>query len=207
MAASMTYDMGNTDKLNVFRQELDRLGIPLCRRTSTPRAPDFGGRALDDGRPAIRYALAAIKNVGASAMEAWWRSARPTAASRDLADLVKPPGSAAAINKRQIENLACRRRAFDSLNGNRHQVHEAAETIDPPRRGGGQRAGFGPGQPVRRPEAGPEPVALPLVDTPDWPDMERLRHEFDAIGFYLSAHPLNAYGKALDRLKVVTATR
>jgi DNA polymerase-3 subunit alpha len=53
-------------------------------------------------------------------------------------------------------------------------------------------------------DAGPAPsVPLPHVD--DWPDMQRLRHEFDAIGFYLSAHPLDAYGRSLERLRVVRA--
>src|SRR5258708_15055802 len=37
----------------------------------------------------------------------------------------------------------------------------------------------------------------------DWPSMERLQNEFDAIGFYLSSHPLDAYGKSLDRIGVV----
>ena len=44
--------------------------------------------------------------------------------------------------------------------------------------------------------------AKPLPDVADWPVIERLRHEFEAIGFYLSAHPLDAYAKALERLKV-----
>ncbi|MEE8279785.1 MAG: OB-fold nucleic acid binding domain-containing protein, partial [Alphaproteobacteria bacterium] len=45
--------------------------------------------------------------------------------------------------------------------------------------------------------------ARALPDVPDWPDTERLRHEFEAIGFYLSTHPLDAYGKSLERLQVV----
>ena len=42
-----------------------------------------------------------------------------------------------------------------------------------------------------------------LPDVAEWPPMERLREEFDAIGFYLSAHPLDSYGKSLGRLGVV----
>src|SRR3546814_8514871 len=49
-AASMTYDMGNTDKLNVFRQELQRLGIALLPPDINRSEPDFGGEALDDGK-------------------------------------------------------------------------------------------------------------------------------------------------------------
>jgi DNA polymerase III subunit alpha len=40
----------------------------------------------------------------------------------------------------------------------------------------------------------------------DWPAMERLQNEFDAIGFYLSSHPLDAYGKSLDRIGIVRIT-
>src|SRR3546814_7161522 len=77
-AASMTYDMGNTDTLNVFRQELQRLGIALLPTDINRSAPDFGVEALDDGKPAIRYALAALKNVGANPLAAVGAEARPT---------------------------------------------------------------------------------------------------------------------------------
>ncbi len=43
---------------------------------------------------------------------------------------------------------------------------------------------------------------LPLPDVPDWPVTDRLRSEFDAIGLYLSAHPLDAYEKSLERLNI-----
>ncbi len=55
------------------------------------------------------------------------------------------------------------------------------------------------------PDAASGTISIPLGETADWPDMERLRQEFDAIGFYLSDHPLNAYAKALERLEVITA--
>jgi DNA polymerase-3 subunit alpha len=48
-----------------------------------------------------------------------------------------------------------------------------------------------------------EPPRLQLPDVPDWPAIERLQHEFDAIGFYLSAHPLDAYETTLKRLDAV----
>src|SRR5207302_5667526 len=43
--------------------------------------------------------------------------------------------------------------------------------------------------------------SLPVVA--DWPPVERLQHEFDAIGFYLSAHPLDPYGKSLERAGIL----
>src|SRR3546814_4766574 len=56
-------------------------------------------------------------------------------------------------------------------------------------------------------DGGREPARLRLKDRPDWPPMERLKEEFDALGFYLSAHPLDAYAESLDRLKVVASDR
>jgi DNA polymerase-3 subunit alpha len=107
------------------------------------------------------------------------------------------------INKRQIEMLGCAG-AFDSLVDNRHQVFRAAETlvrhasVAANERESEQASLFG-GDSV---DGSAPRISLPAVD--DWPAMERLRHEFDAIGFYLSAHPLDAYGKSLERLRIVS---
>src|SRR5205085_6935940 len=68
-AASMTFDLGNTDKLNVFRQELDRLGIRLLPPDINRSEVEFAVEVTAAG-PAIRYALAAVKGVGAAAMQA-----------------------------------------------------------------------------------------------------------------------------------------
>jgi DNA polymerase-3 subunit alpha len=106
------------------------------------------------------------------------------------------------INKRQIENLACAG-AFDGLDRNRRRLYEAAEIIVRTAaaaandRASAQESLFGGAD-------GPPPeLSLPLVE--DWPAMQRLRQEFEAIGFYLSAHPLDAYGNTLQRLRVVRA--
>ena len=69
LAASMTLDLGNTDKLHHFRQELDRLGIRLLPPDINRSEPAFTGQPdPKTGKPAIRYALAAVKGVGAQAM-------------------------------------------------------------------------------------------------------------------------------------------
>ena len=202
MAASMTFDMGNTDKLNLFRQELDRLGIRLLTPEVNRSRADFGVERLEDGTKAIRYALGAIKNVGESAMEALVaeREAQgPYRSLGDFANRIDPRG----LNKRQIENLA-RAGAFDGLNPNRRQVHDGAETIvRHAAAAAGERASaqvnlFGEAGGGEGPD-----LVLPRVE--DWSAMDRLREEFEAIGFYLSAHPLDAYGAGLARLGVVRA--
>src|SRR3546814_12632062 len=66
----MTYDMGNTDKLNTFRQELQKLRIPLPAPDINRSRRDFGVERTADGKMAIRYALAAVKYVGGAAIDA-----------------------------------------------------------------------------------------------------------------------------------------
>ena len=205
LAASMTFDMGNTDKLNVFRQELGRLEIPLLPPDIDRSRADFGVEALSNGgqaaaRQAIRYALAAVKNVGAAAMGALVAERDENGPFKDLTDFASRL-DARAINKRQIENLACAG-AFDGFNSNRRQTFESAETIvrhaaaAASERDSAQESLFGGDAAIAAPG-----LTLPAVA--HWSDMERLRHEFEAIGFYLSAHPLDAYGKGLERLGVL----
>ncbi|MEE9209814.1 MAG: OB-fold nucleic acid binding domain-containing protein, partial [Kiloniellales bacterium] len=207
LAASMTFDMGNTDKLNVFRQELDRLGIPLLLPDINRSRADFGVEASENGdsgaRRAIRYALAALKNVGEAAMTALVAERDRNGPFKGLGDLADRV-DARAVNKRQIESLACAG-AFDGLEPNRRRVFEAAETIvrhasaAASERESAQESLFGNDEDAARPDLAP-------IEVTDWPAMERLRHEFEAIGFYLSAHPLDAYGAGLARLGVVRST-
>jgi DNA polymerase-3 subunit alpha len=197
-AASMTYDMGNTDKLNVFRQELQRLGIKLLPPDINKSEPTFAPEQLPDGTFAVRYAMAAIKNVGAGVVEGMFKTRQSGGAYKSLEDFcerIDPKG----LNKRQLENLVLAG-TFDSLNKNRHQVYDAVEQMlrqsnaAHDARGSDQNNLFGDAASVR--------ITLPSVL--DWPPMERLQQEFGAIGFYLSAHPLDSYGMGLKRLQVVS---
>ena len=201
MAASMTHDMANTDKLNVFRQELDRMGIRLLPPDVNASEARFSvGRDLGGG-PAIRYALAAVRNVGAAAMESLVTERRTNGPFRDLGDFARRLAAKLA-NKRQIENLA-RAGAFDSLNSNRRQAFEGVEEIlkhahaAAEERGSSQISLFGGG-------AGGGEAKLNLPAASDWSPMDRLNHEFEAIGFYLSSHPLDAYRRTLARHGVRT---
>jgi DNA polymerase III subunit alpha len=196
LAATMTYDMGSTDKLNLFRQELARLGIRLLPPDINRSEAEF---AVEDG--AVRYALAAIKNVGSHAMESLVAERIANGPFADLSDFVARVDSRVA-NKRQLENLI-RAGAFDSLDANRKRLFEGADVLV---RLAGSAAG---GRDASQPSlfAGEDGAAarprLNLPETGDWPALERLAQEFEAIGFYLSAHPLDAYGKSLARIGVV----
>ena len=198
MAASMTLDLGNTDKLNAYRQELDRMGIKLLppdinlSETTFKVERDKNGKALS-----IRYALAAIKNVGAGAMDALVAERKKNGPFKDVSDFAKRV-DAHQVNKRQLENLI-RAGSFDAMVPNRRQMISGLEIVlgtaqaAQSERESGQIGLFGGND-------GSEP-AIRLPDIPDFSPMDKLKEEFDALGFYLSAHPLDSYSKSLKRLE------
>ncbi|MBL8837436.1 MAG: DNA polymerase III subunit alpha, partial [Alphaproteobacteria bacterium] len=199
IAASMSLDLDNTDKLNVFRQELDRLGIKLLPPDINRSEARFSVEiAPGEARGKVRYALAALKGVGAAAMDALVAERAKNGPFRSLADFARRI-DAKQINRSQLESLV-KAGAFDSIESNRARLFAAIETIlktaqrCAEERESSQVNLFGGAQ-------AETPIKLPAI--PDWPTFERLGHELSAIGFYLSAHPLDAYAKGLARLGVV----
>ncbi|WP_343562819.1 DNA polymerase III subunit alpha [Kiloniella sp. b19] len=204
MAATMTYDMANTDKLNIFRQELQRLEIPLLPPDINKSFAEFTVEVNGEGIKGVRYALAGLKNVGEAAIKTITEEREANGPFRDLVDFVSrvDPRS---VNKRLVENLA-KAGAFDELNGNRQQIFMGAENIvrnistAAQERNSDQVSLFGGG-------GGESMVKLALPKVNDWPDLDRLRQEFDAVGFYLSAHPIDTYGQVIRRLKAISVEK
>jgi DNA polymerase III subunit alpha len=201
MAAVMTLDLDNTDKLNLLRQELDRLGIRLLPPDINRSAPTFSVETdPKSGKPAIRYALSAVKGVGEQAMVELVRERDRNGRFKDLTAFARRL-DAKSFNRRQYESLA-RAGAFDSINPNRAQTLAAAEIVlrqasrAAEDRETQQQSLFGTIEGAFAP--GP---SLPIVE--DWPAVEKLQQEFAAIGFYLSSHPLDAYGKSLERAGIL----
>jgi DNA polymerase-3 subunit alpha len=198
LAASMTLDLGNTDKLNVFRQELDRLGIKLLPPDINRSGVTFTVEESKSGA-AIRYALAAVKGVGTHAMDAIIAEREAKGRFKDLFDFARRV-DVKSFNRRQFESLV-KAGAFDGINPNRAQSFQSCELLlrhasaAAEERQSQQVSLFGAGDDV----AAHRP-ALPIVA--DWPAMEKLQNEFEAIGFYLSAHPLDSYGKSLERVGI-----
>ena len=151
------------------------------RQAGDPLRPGRGeaGRRGGDARPGARRATRAA----------------PFTSLADFAGRVDPK----LLNKMQVENLA-RAGAFDALEPNRAQLVAGAETVlrraQASRRGRAER----PDRPVRRAARGPAPLRLPEV--PDWPQLDKLAYEAEAVGFHLSAHPLDTYKALLKRLGV-----
>jgi len=191
LAASMTLDMGNTDKLSEFRAEAERLGVKVESPSVNRSGVDF-----EVAGSTIHYALAALKGVGRQAVEAIVeaRGGRPFADLSDFAARINPR----AVNKRVLESLAAAG-AFDALESNRARVFAAVDTMLATAQRAydavvvGQSELFGGG-------GARAPLAVGQVEP--WLPAERLQKEFDAIGFFLSGHPLDDYAAALKRMRV-----
>ncbi len=196
-AATMTLDMGNVEKLNGYRRDLDKIGVELLPPDITRSSAEFAVERTADGKKAIRYALAAIKGVGREAMNRLVEEREANGPYKTLFDVGERLDQR-VINKRLLESLA-KAGAFESLNKNRAQTFAAIEALTRhsaathESRDSSQDSLFGDDTAQRRPQ-------LPKV--PDWAPMEKLQNEFSAIGFYLSSHPLAVYERSLQRLGV-----
>jgi DNA polymerase-3 subunit alpha len=194
MAAVMNCDIHLTDKLGVYIEEVKRLGIdlvPPCVNRSEARF------SVRDGR--IHYALGALKNVGVEAMKLIVEG-RGEAPFRDLFDFAARV-DLGRIGKRPMEMLA-RAGAFDQLDSNRRKVFDSLDQLvgwsraTHEERASGQAGLFG--------DAG-EDLPVPRLPMPaDWLATEKLGQEHQAVGFYLSGHPLDDYLGPLKRKGVLT---
>ena len=199
LAASMSLDMGNTDKLAMFASEARRSGIAVLPPCVNASGIDFGAEPpkADGQRGAIRYSLAALKNIGAGAVEtivAARASRGPFISLADFANRLEPK----ALNKRGVETLA-KGGAFDGLNANRALVAANADTM----LALGQRRSSDAAQGMTDLFGGGDATPdLVLRATQAWTPMEKLAAEFEAVGFYLSGHPLDNYERVLGKLGV-----
>ena len=198
-AASMSFDMAQTDKLASFAEDMRRAGVELLPPDVNASLAGFAVEAKGDELK-VRYALGALKGVGEKAMQALVeeREARgPFRSLDDFAERIDPR----LLNRRQIESLAGAG-AFDSLDENRPSVFAAAETIlahaasAADQRESGQHGLFGGAS------AGVPPIRLPKGA--EWTLAERMAAEREAFGFYFSAHPVDHHRHLLAAHRVKT---
>ncbi|MBG77830.1 MAG: DNA polymerase III subunit alpha [Alphaproteobacteria bacterium] len=201
MAASMTLDLGNTDKLAIFKQDMDKMKLPLLQPDLNRSDAIF--KVEDDG---VRYALGALKGVGEQAMESLVIERREKGDYKSIEDYAGrlDPKS---MNRRQLEQMA-KAGVFDSLNDHRAQMADGAEVILKhanslhDERTSGQVSLFGGD------DGGAGGLGLPpLPQVPRWSALEQLAAEFGAIGFYLSAHPLDDRLDQFASLGISTLTQ
>ena len=191
LAASMTLAMGNTDKLAEFRAEAERLAIKV-----EPPSINRSDVEFEVAGDTIRYALAALRGVGRQAVEAILaaRAERPFADLADFARRVNPR----AVNKRVLESLVAAG-AFDAMEANRARVFAVVDTILATAQRAHDNATLGQSELFGGATAAGA-LALPAIEP--WLPAERLQREYEAVGFFLSGHPLDDYAAALKRLRV-----
>jgi len=200
LAALMSLDLNNTDKLNGLRQELVRLRVPLLPPDINLSGVAFTVEQAETGGSAIRYALAALKNVGVHAVELLIEERESGGAFKNVYDFVSRL-DARAMNRRQFESLI-QAGAFDSLNANRAQLFAAIDQLMG-RANAAQKERSAHQENLFQESS--ETFSELLPETTEWVMMDRLHREYEAVGFYLSAHPLDAYGPLLGRLHVTAA--
>ena len=193
LAASMTLDMANTEKLNDFRQDAGRLGIEIV-------APSVqtSFRQFETGENRIYYSLAAIKGVGEGAVEhiVAIRGDKPFTSLEDFCLRIDPK----QINRRVLESLI-NAGAFDCFGRDRAELIGGLDRIigyaqmAQNNRTIGQSDMFGSGG-----GNGPEKLVLPAFQP--WLASEKLLREYQVLGFYLTAHPLDTYRPVLEKLRV-----
>ena len=202
LAASMTLDRGNTEKLSVFLQELKRLKIPLLG-PNINRSETVFKLETANGKKGIRYALTALKNVGEGAMTALVKERQKRGPYTNITNFAERL-DAKTLNRRQLEYLASAG-AFDCIESNRYQIHNGVEKIIHHANAAhderqSNQIGLFSG------ELSPRSILdLPIVT--DWSPMERLRQEFTSTGFYLSSHPIDGYSGKLKSLNVVSSQK
>ncbi|SEE32394.1 DNA polymerase III, alpha subunit [Rhizobiales bacterium GAS188] len=200
LAASMTHEMSNTDKLGEFRQECARLGIKL-----EPPSINRSGVLFEPAEGAIRYALAAIKGMGGQAAEAIVAARGQESGGqqsfRDLADFARR-FDPKIVNRRALETLICAG-ALDDLGPDRAASFASVEAVialaqaNESDRQSGQGSMFGGASTTQSSE-------FRMANAPSWTASEKLKREFAAIGFFISGHPLDEYKDVLKRLNVLT---
>ncbi|MEO7148876.1 MAG: DNA polymerase III subunit alpha, partial [Rhodanobacteraceae bacterium] len=194
IAATMSADMDNTDKVVIFLADARASGLRV--KSPDVNTSDYRFVAIDDD--SIRYGLGAIKGVGRAACEAVVADRQRGGAFRDLADFcarIDP----SRINKRVLEALILSG-AFDSLAVNRAtltmQLPEAARAAEQHLRdrAAGQNDMFGGAA------ANASAPAVHVADEPEWPLERTLAGERATLGHYLSGHPTDAWRDVLKQI-------
>lgn len=184
-AASMCFDMHQSEKLAVFVDDARRCGVTVLGPDVNASEAEFMVEPTEEGY-AVRYALAGIRNVGEKAMEQLVAEREANGPFASLEDLFRrcPAGS---MNRRQLEGLAGAG-AFDSLEPNRAMVLASADMLlavadaASRERTSGQGGLFG-GDDHAEP-------SLRLAAVPAWTHAEQMAAERENFGFYFAAHPV-----------------
>jgi len=200
-AALLTCEMGNTDKVDEYRKEAERMGVTVLPPDVNLSEVNF---LIQEG--GVRYALAAIKGVGSKSVEAVVAARDEGGPFTDVFDLCERV-DLRAVNKTVIENLI-KSGAFDSLGKHRSQWYEVMEEAiavgqaAQRDRARGQETMF---DAFAGDTASAERAALPQM--PEWPEHVLLEKEKEALGFYMSSHPLARHARFINQYSTTSTAR
>jgi DNA polymerase-3 subunit alpha len=193
IAASMTMDISNQNKLSEFYEELKRLNVEVIRPDINKCFADF--RTENDK---FYYALGGIKAVGSEAISNIVKERIKNGNFKSINDFIKRVDPK-DINKLQLEGLV-KAGAFDNLNNNRQSIFNSIPNIitksknDFDNKVANQIDLFGDNNDVENDI---------IENTKDWEFEERLSKEFEAVGFFISNHPLNQFKEIFDDYKII----
>ena len=191
IAASMTLDIGNADKLNSFAQEARRLGLRV-----DPPSVNHSDVGFMPSADAICYSLAALKNVGRHAVEHICEERKTKGPFRDVSDFARRINPR-FVNKRALETLAAAG-ALDELGVDRATAFANVDRMIAA--GNRTMETIAEGQNDLFSGAHHAPAAIELRPAKPWIPTDRLSKEFEAVGFFLTGHPLDDYKDALEAL-------
>lgn len=188
MAGLLSNEFSNTDKVGVFVSECHRMDIEILPPDVNRSQLRFAPEKIRSGKMAIRYGLAAIKNVGEGAMAQAIAEREGNGAFQAMDDFAKRQDSR-VVNKRILENLVLSgamdwtRETRAGMCDRLEEVCAAAGAAQRDRESG-QEALFGD-----------EELAAPAArhEMPEWPKDERLEKEKELLGYYVTGHPLDKY--------------
>ncbi|MBT3375752.1 MAG: DNA polymerase III subunit alpha [Lentisphaerae bacterium] len=197
MAAVLSSELGNAEKLAFFLKECREMGIdvkPPCVNTS-------GLRFSVDG-DSIRFGMAAIKGVGSSAAEAIIEARQQDGPFTSLIDLCERVCH--SVNRRVMESL-CRAGAFDLFGLRRSQLFAMIESAISRAQQTAADKRVGQGSLFDMLGATEDnPMDLQPPDLPEWPQRELLGYEKELLGFYVTGHPVEEYAALIGRYQIDT---
>jgi DNA polymerase-3 subunit alpha len=192
MAATLSSEMDNTDKIVVLIDECRKLGIDVL-------APDVNESGVNFVvmPKGIRFGLSAIKNVGVGAVEQIVKARSEKGRFKDIFDFCVRVDLRLA-NKKTLEGLI-QAGAFDSLHGNRAQLFSNVEAAIS--YGQDMQEQIIKGQSNLFDLGGAKLFHRPMLRTvTDWVEIEKLSREKSVLGFYVSGHPLLKYRDEIEGL-------
>ena len=193
IAASMTMDISNQNKLSEFYEELKRLNIEVVRPDINECFADF--RTLKNK---FYYALGGIKAVGYEAISNIVEERLQKGKFQSINDFlnrINPKD----INKLQLEGLV-KAGAFDSLNSNRHALFDSIPNFISKTKNIYDNKATNQIDLFAEDEENQSNI---VNDVEDWKFEERLSKEFEAVGFFISDHPLNQFTEIFDDYKII----